>query len=62
MKFKSCIFRGQKIQVLKILGHQNTYFLMKNLNFGQNFSYLIFEAVNVRGFRGPAQSGGDKKK
>ena len=29
--------------------------------FGPKFSYLIFEAVNVWGFWGPALNGGDKK-
>ena len=29
--------------------------------FGQNFSYLIFEGVNVWGFWGPALNGGDGK-
>ena len=30
---QSCIFTGQKIHVVKMLGHLSTYFLMKNLNF-----------------------------
>ena len=25
MKFKKCIFSGQKINVLEILGHKNTF-------------------------------------
>ena len=28
--------------------------------FGSNFSYLVFEAVNVQGFWGPAEIRGDK--
>ena len=51
MKFLSCIFSGQKIHVLEILGHQNTKIVVRGIeNFGQKFSYLIFEAVNVRNF------------
>jgi hypothetical protein len=34
---------------------------MRNLNFGPNFSYLVFEAVNVWGFWGPAETQGDKE-
>ena len=29
----SCIFSGQKIHVLEILGHQNTHFLIRNSMF-----------------------------
>ena len=57
MKFWNCIFSDQKIHVLEILGHWNTYFLI----FGQKFLYLIFEAVNIWGFWGPALNGGDEK-
>ena len=30
--------------LLKKFGHQNIYFLMRNLNFGPNFSYLIWSS------------------
>ena len=36
------VFWGQKIHVLKILGHKNTYFLMRNLNFWSKFFILSF--------------------
>ena len=42
MKFYSCIFRGQKMQVLEILGHQNPYFLIRNLNFWSKVVILKF--------------------
>ena len=46
----------KQIHILEILGHQNTYFLMRNLIFGPKFSYLVFEAVNVWGFWGPEET------
>ena len=39
---QSCIFTGQKIHVVKMLGHLSTYFLMKNLNFWSKIVMLRF--------------------
>ena len=41
-----------------MLGHQNIHFTEIE-NFGPKLSYLIFEAVNFRGFWGPAEMRGN---
>ena len=45
----------------EILGLQNTYFLWGILIFGQKFSYIILEGVNIWDFWGPAENRGDEK-
>ena len=55
MKIESCVFNGQKIQVLEILGHQNTYFLNKEIKLlvksfqTQFLKQSMFEASEWRG-------------
>ena len=51
------VSRGQELQVLEILGHQNTFNEEFKI-FGLNFSYLIFELVNFGGFWGPVEMRG----
>ena len=42
MKFLSCIFSGQKIHIFRMLGHLNTYFLIRHYNFWSKFFILRF--------------------
>ena len=40
MRFQSCLFSGQKIHIVEILGHQHIYSLMSNLYFWSTFFIL----------------------